>query len=88
MASHRLRLLRGLIIAAQPLIVLTYFGMALWGTGMARPQGAWLVVLILPALFMGFMLLNAALFVFITREFTGSEVKTKHTVTQQEMRQR
>jgi hypothetical protein len=44
--------------------------------------------LILPALFMGFMLVNAALFVFITREFTGSQVTTKRTVTQQEMRQR
>ena len=51
MAPNRLRLLRGLIIAAQPLIVLTYFGMAFWGVGMARPQGSWLIVLILPALF-------------------------------------
>ncbi len=44
--------------------------------------------LILPALFMGFMLLNAALFVFITREFADGQVTTKRTVTQQEMRQR
>jgi hypothetical protein len=43
---------------------------------------------ILPALFMSFMLLNAALFVFITREFDGSQVTTKRTVTQKEMRQR
>lgn len=43
---------------------------------------------ILPTLFMGFMLLNAALFVFITREFTDSRVTTKKTVTQQELRQR
>jgi uncharacterized membrane protein len=50
-APSRLRLLRGLIIAAQPLIVLSYFGMAFWGVGMARPQGSWLIVLILPALF-------------------------------------
>ncbi|OZB57617.1 MAG: hypothetical protein B7X35_00250 [Halothiobacillus sp. 14-56-357] len=50
MAPKRLRLLRGLIIAAQPLIILAYVGMALWGIGMARPQGAWLIVLILPAL--------------------------------------
>jgi hypothetical protein len=44
--------------------------------------------LILPAIFMGFMLLNAALFVFITREFADSNVTTKRTVTQPEMRQR
>ena len=43
---------------------------------------------ILPALFMGFMLLNAALFVFVTREFTDSRVTTKKTLTQQELRQR
>ena len=43
---------------------------------------------ILPALFMGFMLINAALFVFITREFGDSHVTTKKTVTQQELRQR
>ncbi len=51
MTPHRLRLLRGLIIAAQPLIILAYLGMTFWGTGLARPQGYWLVVLILPALF-------------------------------------
>lgn len=50
MAPRQLRLLRGLIIAAQLLIVLTYLGTALWGDAIARPQGAWLVVLILPAL--------------------------------------
>lgn len=43
---------------------------------------------ILPALFMGFMLLNAALFVLITHEFDGSHVTTKRTVTQPETRQR
>lgn len=43
---------------------------------------------ILPVLFMGFMLLNAALFAFITREFDGSHVTTKRTLTQPEARQR
>ena len=43
---------------------------------------------VLPTLFMAFMLLNAALFVFITREFDGSTVTTKRTVTQPELRQR
>lgn len=43
---------------------------------------------ILPVLFMGFMLLNAALFMFITREFDGSKVTTKQTLTRPEPRQR
>jgi hypothetical protein len=43
---------------------------------------------ILPALFMSFMLLNVALFVVITREFDGSQVTTKRTLTQPEVRQR
>lgn len=43
---------------------------------------------LLPTLFMAFMLLNAALFAFIAREFDGSTVTTKRTVTQQEMRRR
>ena len=42
---------------------------------------------ILPVLFMGFMLLNAALFVFITGEFEGTKVTRKHVV-QPEPRQR
>lgn len=50
MPLHRLRLLRGLIITVQPLIVFTYINLAFWGTDIARPQGAWLIVLILPAL--------------------------------------
>ena len=43
---------------------------------------------LLPTLFMALMLLNAALFVFITRELDGSTVTTKQSVTQQEMRRR
>ncbi len=35
---------------------------------------------ILPVLFTGIMLLNAALFVFITDEFDGSKVTSKHVV--------
>lgn len=50
MSPQQLRLLRGLIISVQPLIVLIYLAMAFWGSGIARPQGAWLVILILPAL--------------------------------------
>ena len=42
---------------------------------------------ILPVLFMGIMLINAALFAFITREFDGSKVTSKHVV-RQEPRQR
>lgn len=48
--SQRL-LLRGLrliIMGAQPLIVLAYLGLAHWGAAVARPQGAWLLVLLLP----------------------------------------
>lgn len=51
------------------------------------PSGAMRKYL-LPTLFMAFMLLNAALFVFITREFDGSSVTTKRTVTQPELRRR
>ena len=43
---------------------------------------------ILPVLFMGFMLLNAALFVFITHEFDGSKVITKKTFARPEPGQR
>ena len=44
---------------------------------------------ILPVLFMGFMLLNAAFFVFVAREFDGSQTTTtRKTETRQEMRQR
>lgn len=50
MSPKQLRLLRGLIITAQPLIALLYIAMALWGGGLVRPQGYWLIVLILPAL--------------------------------------
>ena len=43
---------------------------------------------LLPTLFMAFMLLNAALFVFITREFDGSKAPAKRTLIQQEQRLR
>lgn len=43
---------------------------------------------ILPTLFMAFMLLNAALFVFITREFDGSKAPTKRTLIQHDQRSR
>lgn len=44
--------------------------------------------LLLPVVFMAFMLLNAVAFVFITREFDGSKSVTKHTVTEQQLRRR
>ena len=43
---------------------------------------------ILPVLFMGFMLLNAAFFVFVAREFDGSQTTTRKTESRQETRQR
>ncbi|OYV27536.1 MAG: hypothetical protein B7Z82_05115 [Halothiobacillus sp. 20-54-6] len=42
--------LRRVIIGVQPLISASYLGMAFWGEGVARPQGAWLFTLILPTL--------------------------------------
>lgn len=44
--------LRRIIFWVQPLIVIGYLSLALWGTTPARPQGVWLVVLVLPALLM------------------------------------
>jgi len=43
---------------------------------------------LLPTMFVAFMLLNAALFMFITREFDGSKPAAKRTVTEQELRRR
>ena len=43
---------------------------------------------ILPALFLLFMALNAAIYAFITLELDGSIVTTKRSVTQQELRRR
>lgn len=42
--------LRRIIIAVQPVIAACYLILAGWGEGLARPQGAWLLILILPAL--------------------------------------
>lgn len=42
--------LRWIIFGVQPLIVASYLAMALWGSSIARPQGVWLAVLVLPAL--------------------------------------
>lgn len=43
---------------------------------------------LLPTLFLAFMLLNAALFVFVTREFDGSKAPVKRTLTEPELRRR
>jgi uncharacterized membrane protein len=42
--------LRRVIIWVQPMIAASYLILAAWGTSLARPQGAWLIALILPAL--------------------------------------
>ena len=42
----------------------------------------------LPVVFLVIMALNAALFAMITLELNGSNVTTKHTTTQPEMRRR
>ncbi len=40
--------LRALIIGVQPLILLAYLGLAHWGEAINRPQGLWLLALLLP----------------------------------------
>lgn len=42
--------LRRIIFWAQPLIALIYILMSVWGTSPARPQGLWLVLLVMPAM--------------------------------------
>jgi len=47
---QRIVWLRRIIIGVQPLIAASYLMMAAWGESLARPHGAWLMVLILPTL--------------------------------------
>jgi uncharacterized membrane protein len=42
--------LRRVIIGVQPLIIVGYLALAIWGENFTKPQGAWLIALILPAL--------------------------------------
>ncbi|OYY42517.1 MAG: hypothetical protein B7Y07_01980 [Halothiobacillus sp. 24-54-40] len=42
--------LRRIIFAVQPMIAAGYLMLAGWGESLARPQGAWLLILVLPAL--------------------------------------